>query len=80
MRHFDNHIVCRLPACAHPICLDPACELLHACGMPNCGWEISHKRRVQVGADWFCRRCAERLLKQAAKQRSSQLQKENANG
>ena len=68
MRHFDHLLVCRLPACAHPICLDSACELSHACGAPGCGWEISHKRRVQVGNDWFCHRCAERLLKKMKKQ------------
>ena len=76
MRHFDTHIVCRLPNCDHPICVDPACELIHACGQPGCGWEISHKRRVQVGADWFCRRCAERLLKRQRKKEGETLHQE----
>ena len=60
MIHFDP---------ARIVCVDPACPLIHACGQPTCGWEISHKRRVQVGADWFCRRCAERLVKQQSRQR-----------
>jgi len=57
MRHFDDD----------KDCIDPACPKIHACGQPDCGWEISHKRRVAVGKDWFCRRCAERLLKRLAK-------------
>ena len=67
MKHFDDDVICR----------DPACPKIHACGHvcahrsygpPFCGWEISHKRRVQVGDDWFCRHCAEKLLKRQSKQ------------
>ena len=57
MIHFDRE---------HTQCFDPLCPLIHACGQPKCGWEISHKRRVAVGADWVCRSCARKIQKREA--------------